>query len=312
MRKWIRIILITLLLAGGAALCVIRWQAWFGMPAEQNWTGDTLSYTFPSPLDTAFHPLADDSTLTILVLGDIHNRLTRADYDTLAARVPQADLVAQVGDWMDRGQFYYYQLLLREWTHSDLYGLPVIATPGNHEYSKGLNKSLSSVWEEAFDHPANGPAGVPGVSYYIDLPSIRFITIDTNPLTRIQYLTRTLTWLRETMYTADGRYTVVMMHHPVLAAAKGRANVLIYSAFRHALGEADLVLAGHDHSYMRRAPFIVLNTSGRPKPQRFHYTPEVNDSVPVYGVLTTNRSLTFTIHRLADGAVIDSIYVNHD
>jgi hypothetical protein len=103
-----------------------------------------------------------------------------------------------------------------------------------------------------------------------------------------------------------------MMHHPVLAAAKGRANVLIYSAFRHALGEADLVLAGHDHSYMRRAPFIVLNTSGRPKPQRFHYTPEVNDSVPVYGVLTTNRSLTFTIHRLADGAVIDSIYVNHD
>ena len=50
MRKWISIILIGLLLAGGAVLCIVRWQAWFGMPAEPQWTGETLSYT--SPADT--------------------------------------------------------------------------------------------------------------------------------------------------------------------------------------------------------------------------------------------------------------------
>ena len=30
----------------------------------------------------------------------------------------------------------------------------------------------------------------------------------------------------------------------------------------------DLVLAGHDHSYMRRNHFVVLNTAAKPKPQR--------------------------------------------
>ena len=307
MRKWISIIVISLLLAGGAVLCIVRWQAWFGMPAEPQWTGDTLSYTFP---------LADDSCSTILVLGDIHNRLKRADYDTLAARVPQVDAIAQAGDWMDRGQNYYYQLLLREWTNSALYGKPVIACPGNHEYSKSVPKRLSPVWSEAFGVPDNGPVGVPGASYYVDLPNLRFIIIDTNPLDRLVYLTRTLTWLRTLMYSADNRYIVVMMHHPVLSAGKGRFNALIYAVFRHALGEADLVIAGHDHSYMRSRNFVVLNTAGIQKQQRTLFEPDMTDSVPAYGVLRVEKSpisnLQFTVYRLDDGAVIDSLYVCHD
>ena len=310
MRRWLKITIPCLLLAVGAVVCALRWQAWFGMPAEPQWNDQPLIYTFP-----AFESDATPQSLDILVLGDVHNRLTRQDYDTLAARVPQADLVAQVGDFMDRGQDYYYQLLLREWTNSHLYGLPVIATPGNHEYSKGLNKQLSPVWDYAFSHPANGPIGVPGASYYVDLPKTRFIVIDTNPLVRIVDLSRTLTWLRQAMNSADGRFTIVMMHHPVLAVGKGRANVLVYSAFRHALGDADLVLAGHDHSYMRRAPFVVLNTAGKPKPQRFHYHPEVTDTVPVYGVITINpkhNTLYFKVYRLEDGVMLDSFYVKHD
>ena len=304
MRKWVSIILISLLLAGGAILCIVRWQAWFGMPAEPQWTGDTLSYTFP---------LAGDSCSTILVLGDIHNRLTRAEYDTLAARVPQADAVAQAGDWMDRGQNYYYQLLLREWTNSALYGLPVIVSPGNHEYSKSIPKRLSPVWCKAFNVPDNGPVNVPGASYYVDIPNLRFIVIDTNPLDRLVYLTRTLTWLRTLMYSADNRYIVVMMHHPVLSVGKGRFNALIYATFRHALGEADLVIAGHDHSYMRRRNFVVLNAAGVPKEQRTLFEPDVTDSVPTYGVLTIDpSSLVFRAYRFNDGQIIDSLYVSHD
>ena len=258
------------------------------------------------------------SELTFLILGDIHSRLTRADYDTLAARVPDADAVIQIGDWLERGQNYYYQLLLREWTNSALYGLPVITTPGNHEYSKGIHKTLSPVWEHAFPHPLNGPKDVPGASYFIDLPSVRLIAIDTNPLVRIVDLTRTMTWLRQTMNSADGRFIVVIMHHPVLSVAKGRANVSIYSAFRHILADADLVIAGHDHSYMRRAPFVVLNTSGKNKPQQYKYLPEVTDTVPVYGVLQISNlksqisNLQFNVYRFNDNTLIDSLYVNHD
>ena len=314
MRRWLKIAIPSLLLAGGAVLCALRWQAWFGMPAEPKWNGETIDYVFQYPTTNDQRPITNDqSESTILILGDIHSRLTRADYDTLAARVPQIDAVAQIGDWMDRGQNYYYQLLVREWTNSALNGLPVIACPGNHEYTKGLNKQLSPVWEHAFNHPDNGPVGVPGASYYLDLPSVRFIVIDTNPLVRMVYLTRTLTWLEEALKTADGRFTVVLMHHPVLSVGKGRANVLVYSTFRHALSKADLVLAGHDHSYMRRTPFVVLNTAGKTKTQKYHYTPEVTDTVAVYGVLQSSISnLQFKVYRLNDNTLIDSLYVKHD
>ena len=319
MRKWVKITIPSILLAVGALICVLRWQAWFGMPTEPRWNGETIDYTFPSPITNHQSPITtnDDSCISIIVLGDIHHRLTCEDYNTLATRVPEADLVAQVGDWMDRGQNYYYQLLLREWTKSQLNGLPVIATPGNHEYSKGLNKTLSPVWNNAFPHPSNGPIEVPGASYYVDFPTLRFICIDTNPLIRLVYLTRTLTWLRQLMNTADDRYIVVMMHHPVLAIGKGRFNVLEYAAFRHALGDADLVISGHDHSYMRRTPFVVLNTVGKPKPQQCLFTPEVTDTVPVYGVLKSQiinhkSQMELRIFNLENGKLIDSIYVNHD
>lgn len=312
MRRWLKIVIPAILLAGGAVICAIRWQAWFGMPADPQWNGDTINYVFPSP--SSIH----HSPFTLLVLGDVHNRLTRADYDTLAARVPDADAVIQIGDWLERGQNYYYQLLLREWTNSALYGLPVITTPGNHEYSKGIHKTLSPVWEHAFPHPLNGPKEVPGASYFIDLPSVRLIAIDTNPLVRIVDLTRTMTWLRQTMNSADGRFIVVIMHHPVLSVAKGRANVTVYCAFRRILADADLVIAGHDHSYMRRAPFVVLNTSGKNKPQQYKYLPEVTDTVPVYGVLQISNlksqisNLQFNVYRFNDNTLIDSLYVNHD
>lgn len=302
MRKWIYIVSAIILLAVGAVICAYRWQAWFVTPAEPAWTGDTLQSVFRTPAST-------DEIETILVLGDIHSRLTRTDYDTLAARVPNADLVLQVGDWMDRGQEYYRQLLLREWTNSALNGLPVIATPGNHEYTKGVHKHLSEAWSETFSHPNNGPVGVPGASYWLDIPRMRIIVIDTNPLSHIVYLTRTLTWLREAMYSAGDRAVIVMMHHPVLSAAKGRANVAIYSTFRYALSQADLVLAGHDHFYARRAPFVMLNTAGKAKKQKTKLHTDVCDSVPVYGVLANKRLI---IHRMSDGIAIDTIYVKHD
>ena len=311
MRKWIYIVSAIILLAVGAVVCAYRWQAWFVTPAEPSWTGDTLQSVFRTPAST-------DEIKTILVLGDIHSRLTRTDYDTLAARVPNADLVLQVGDWMDRGQEYYRQLLLREWTNSALNGLPVIACPGNHEYSKGVHKSLSDAWSETFRHPNNGPVGVPGASYWLDIPRMRIIVIDTNPLSHVVFLTRTLTWLREAMYSAGDRAVVVMMHHPVLSAAKGRANPAIYSTFRYALSQADLVLAGHDHFYARRTPFVMLNTAGKPKKQKTKLHTEVCDSVAVYGVLSIQPSAisdqpsVLSIHRMSDGVAIDTIYVKHD
>lgn len=327
MRKWVKITIPIVLLVVGAVICALRWQAWFGIPTEPAWNNDTLRYVFPTfaqdsvpGFEVTPQGWKDNKapeSLDLLVLGDVHNRLDCTDYNHLAAAVPQADAVLQVGDWMDRGQEYYHQLLLREWLPSQLCGLPVINCPGNHEYTKGVNKTLSPVWSETFQQPDNGPIGVPGKHYYIDFPNLRLIAIDTNPLTRIMYLTRTLTWLREAMYTAGDRYVVVIMHHPALSVAKGRVNPQIYSIFRHALGDADLVIAGHDHSYMRRRQFVVINAAGKPKQQRIHYPTDAIANDPVYGILQCNgltgaACLTFNVYRLSDNTLIDSYHVTHD
>lgn len=304
MRRSVKFILIIILIAGGAILCAIRWQAWFRTPVEYKWTGDTLDYVLPYP--------SGEADRTFLVLGDVHNHLTHADYDTLAARVPDIDAVVQTGNWFEYGYTYYHQLFLREWTSSALYGLPVMACPGTHEYTKGLCPSPFEAWKDCFRFPHNGPVGVPGASYFVDMPSVRFIIIDTNPLVRMVHFTRTLTWLRQAMYGAKDKFVVVVMHHPVLSAAKGRCNPLIYGAFRHALGEADLVLAGHDHSYMRRDPFVVLNTAGQPKKQRPLPLAQKTDTVPVYGVLSVSSQLEFRVYQLDNGTLLDSLYVKHD
>lgn len=307
MRRWVKITIPTILLATAAIVCAVRWQAWFGMPDEPAWTGDTIQYSMPG-LDSI-----PQGNLTFLILGDIHSNLTRDDYDLLAQRVPKADAVIQTGDWLERGQDYYRQLLFREWTQSGLNGLPVIACPGNHEYSKSLPKTLLPAWEETF-YSASAD-GIPGVNYYIDFPAMRLIVIDTNPLNHIVYLTRALTWLRQAMYSAGDRYIVVLMHHPVISVAKGRFNPGIYIAFRHALGQADLVLCGHDHSYARRMPFVMLNTAGKAKQQRAKLKAEVQSDEPVYGVLTVTSPqapLNLTIRRMSDGAVIDQVYATHD
>lgn len=297
-----------MLLTGGAVVCVIRWQAWFGMPDEPVWNGERQEYVMPPYLATA-----QKDTLSFLVLGDIHSRLSQAQYDSLAVHVPDADAIIQVGDWMERGQGYYYQLLLREYTESALCGKPVIAVPGNHEYSKGPVKRVSPVWENAFPHPHNGPVEVPGCSYFLDTDAARFIIIDTNPLDRLVYLTRTLTWYRYLQQSAEGRFVIVLMHHPVLSVGKGRFSPLIYSTFRHALGEADLVIAGHDHSYMRRTPFVILNTAGKEKEQKPLYMPEVTETAAVYGKLRIEHSaFSWKVYRLDDHSLVDSLYVKHD
>lgn len=307
-------VFLTIVLSGLVALCLIRWRAWFEMPPEPEWKGPVRDYVFPM-----FENDTTPQSFDMLVLGDIHSRLTTEDYNTLAERVPQADVIVQVGDWMAWGQNYYYQLLLQEWLPSKLFGMPVIATPGNHEYDKHIFKSCTEPWLHAFQFPKNGPVGVPGTSYYMDLPGIRLIAIDTNPIWRIVHLTRTLTWVKRLMRDAGGRYVVVIMHHPVHSAAKGHFNPLIYSTFAHALGRADLVIAGHDHSYMRRNPFIILNTAGNVKPQGGRLHAQKTETCPVYAVVTVQKpllpdqrpELEFRTYRLSDGQLIDSLYVRH-
>ena len=72
---------------------------------------------------------------------------------------------------------------------------------------------------------------------------------------------RTLTWLNGVMAEANDKFIVVIMHHPVYSCGAGRFNTTIYTTLAHALRDADLVFAGHDHNYARRLPFVNTNAA---------------------------------------------------
>jgi len=266
--KWI---LTIVLLAGATVLCFFRWQAWFGMPIEPEYKGDTLTYQFSCFGGDSVPGFQQDSlgwqdtqqpeVLRLVVLGDVHNQMDSADYATILSCHDTVDAVAQLGDWMERCYFYYQQQLYHEMEGTGFDQLPVMVCPGNHEYLKGINKHLPDLWYTMFHNPLNGPHRFVGSTFYVDFPRLRFIVMDTPGLQSLSDYTITLTWLKGAMQTAGDRFLIVMMHHPVYSPAKGRFNLMTWLFFHHVLNKADVVFAGHDHSYAVRGHFINTNSS---------------------------------------------------
>ncbi len=270
MRKvWIVILII--ILTGGIVLCAIRWNAWFGNPPEPIWTGDTIQYVFPTfgedsvpgfeftGLDWADTKQPD--TLEMLVFGDVHNSLHRAQWLQVAQRHPNADCYMQIGDFVERGYEYYNQMLYHEITGTPLDSLPIINVPGNHEYRKGVIRTLPDYWTKTFKHPHNGPINFEGTTYYVDLEDARVIAINTNGLQYLHDFTRVNTWLKRAINGAEGRFIIVIMHHPVFSSGMGRQNINVMLTFARALEKADLVCAGHDHTCARHLPYVNLNSA---------------------------------------------------
>ena len=317
LRRYWWTLLILALLACGAAICAVRWQAWFGMPAEPEWNDSIRSYRF--------HCFGDDSvpgftregdcwqdtllpdTLDILLLGDIHSGLTHADYDSMATRLPHLDCYAQLGDWLERGYRYYEQQLYSELAGTRLDSIPVLTCPGNHEYMKDVHRTLSPVWAGMFRHPLNGPLEMQGTTYYVDFPGLRFIVIDTQKLRFIRHYTRLNVWLTRVLQEAGDRYTVVMMHHPVYSNTKGRANVGVYLSCLHPLSKADLVFSGHDHQYARQLPFVAMTTCEtyhEPKFDHYHQRQGMGGKYYVR-LMLYNDTLHMRTYQLATGALYD-------
>ncbi len=113
LRTIIWLIVAVLILTGSTILCALRWDVWFTMPAEPEWTGgDTLSTRFVTFRDDTTYACQYADTLSMVVLGDVHNTLNRSDYMQIAALSPEMQCYAQLGDFVEREQFYYKQMLM--------------------------------------------------------------------------------------------------------------------------------------------------------------------------------------------------------
>ena len=323
MKRYIGWIIGLCLLAGGATICAIRWEAWFGNPPELEWTGEKITHQFITMNNDSVLRALQRDTLSFLLLGDIHNSLTNDQMAALSQRHSDIQFWAQMGDWMERPYFYYEQMMYQSLLGTRFDSLPIIAIPGNHEYLKGIVKTLPEHWKTIFPNPQNGPARFLGTTYYVDFPQLRFIALDTDGLHRVSDYTQVAFWLKNTLRNAGKKFTVVMMHHPVYSSAQGRSNPLMWLAFRSAMREADVVFSGHDHNYARHIehykarfwkkeePTVFIGTNASNKKYAVKENPKYEASLmgePVYEYIFVTPTIlhisTYTLHL---GDLIDEV-----
>lgn len=133
--------------------------------------------------------------------------------------------------------------------------LPSIATPGNHEYGRGVQ--LAPQWRPQFAFPLNGPDGADEIRetvYYIDYQGVRIVSLDTSAMITPQKAELQADWLRGVLSDNPNRWTIVTHHYPMFAAAEGRTGFApLHQHIRPLYEEfgVDLVLQGHDHTYAR-------------------------------------------------------------
>ena len=327
MKKIIGWILLACVLAGGATVCAIRWQAWFGNPAEPEWTEEKINYQFITMNNDSVLRAVQRDTLSFILLGDIHNSLSNDQMTTIAQRHQDADFYAQLGDWMERPYLYYEQMMYQSLLGTGLDTLPVVAVPGNHEHLKGLVKTLPEHWQEIFPNPQNGPARFLGTSYYVDFPQLRLIALNTDGLMWMSDYTQVGFWLKKTLREAGNKFTIVMMHNPIYSTADGRFNPLIWLAFHGAMREADVVVSGHDHNYARRTEhykarfwkkeeptiFIATNASNKKYPVKENNKYEASlAGEPVYEyIFVTPSSLQISTYSIYSSELIDKVEIIH-
>ncbi|MBI4581505.1 MAG: metallophosphoesterase family protein [Planctomycetes bacterium] len=158
--------------------------------------------------------------------------------------VTTAESDAQWGEWFSAGG----------WLNGMI---PVVATPGNHEYlsvkqpdgSKTVR--LSRHWTAQFTFPANGPPGLEETAYYLDYHDLRVISLNSNERQEEQ-----AAWLDKVLAASDRTWTVITFHHPIFSVAKERDNPSLRNVWKPTFDRhpVDLVLNGHDHTYGRTGP----------------------------------------------------------
>ena len=127
--------------------------------------------------------------------------------------------------------------------------IPVVATPGNHEYAGYVSKNLSRHWRPQFAFPTNGPSGLEETVYWFDYQGARVISLNSN-----EQIEEQAEWLKQLLEREDTpKWIIATFHHPIYSPGKDRDNEKLREAWQPVLEDfgVDLVLQGHDHTYAR-------------------------------------------------------------
>ena len=195
----------------------------------------------------------NSNSFSFIYFGDAQNNLLSLWSRVIRASildVPKANFLLHAGDLVNRANNdsdWEEWFQAGSWIHAQL---PIIATPGNHEYRTDSTgkRNLSTLWRPHFTLPQNGPEGLEETVYFVDYQGARIISLNSN-----QDLIKQANWLDNVLTKNPNNWSFLTFHHPVYSASKGRDNKDLRELWKPIIDkhQVDLVLTGHDHSYGR-------------------------------------------------------------
>lgn len=216
--------------------------------------GDGLNWTEWFHFTTAS---TEAKPFSFVYFGDAQN-----DVRSLWSRVireafsdaPKASFFLHAGDLINSGN---NDGEWGQWHHAGGWlnaTIPVVATPGNHEYPRtklalGIEvRKLSMQWRPQFTFPENGPSGLEETAYYFEYQGALFVSLNSNELQQKQ-----TQWLDDLLTSSKQRWKILTFHHPIYSTARGRDNAELRNIWKPLFDKhkVDLVLQGHDHGYAR-------------------------------------------------------------
>lgn len=208
-----------------------------------------------SPQWSAWHTYKHQhftDTIGLLYFGDTQNGIynhAAKIYKQAIRKFDRAKFAVYIGDLINHANNDYEWTEWHTATDDVNTSMPVIATPGNHEYLKDLNGrkvQLSAYWTSTFPFSYTWDAG----PFYLDFGFVRFIVLNSN-----EKLDEQGRWLDSVLNETTQDWTVLVWHHPVFSGARNRVNkglqenwLPVIEKYRDKIG---LVLQGHDHTYAR-------------------------------------------------------------
>ncbi len=211
---------------------------------------------------SAFHTFKtvaqDGEAFSFIHFGDLQSR--PGEFGDLVQMVdrrhPEAAFYMTSGDMVENGRLrYLWDAFLASDHEGRLAAKPLAPAPGNHEYYWPSQAAHLNFYAAAFNVPRNGPPNLPqGRSYSFTCRNAFFIVLDSS-----RDLEDQAGWLEKELQKADAAgydFKIAVFHHPPYNTKPGRSNPEILKNWgplleRHGV---DLVLNGHDHSYLRTKP----------------------------------------------------------
>ncbi len=215
--------------------------------SDNNWSEWFQFVTAPTDHEPFYFVYFGDSQNEVRSMWSRVIREAFADAPRAAFMLHAGDLVndarsdAEWGEWFHAGSFINAHI-------------PVVATPGNHEYTRkkvlgiSTTRMLAPHWQPTFTFPENGPGDLKESAYYLDYQNIRLVSLNSNEQTAEQ-----IEWLDKVLSETNKTWKILTFHHPIYSMAKRRDNPVLRDQWKPIIDKhhVDLVLTGHDHTYGR-------------------------------------------------------------